>query len=158
MIKVLKAVPLSAIDTRSLIDADASAGHVTILEITLLARELVAPLHRHTREDEHTFVLAGQIGAQLGQEVISTDPGDLIFKPRDQWHTFWNAGDEPARVLEIICPSGFERFFAEFSGDVERLSPETSRAIGARYGLEFDFSSAPGLMQEHDVMFGGKHQ
>ncbi len=59
MINVLKAVPLSAIDTRSLIDADASAGRVTILEITLLARAVAAPLHRHTREDEYTFVLAG---------------------------------------------------------------------------------------------------
>ena len=158
MIKVLKAVPLSTIGTRSPIDADASAGRVTIREITLLARAVAAPLHRHTREDEYTFVLVGQIGAQLGQEVISTDPGDLIFKPRDQWHTFWNAGDEPARVLEIICPSGFERFFDEFSGDAEPPSPETSSAIGARYGLEFDFSSAPGLMQEHGVMFGGKPQ
>jgi len=40
-------------------------------------------------------------------------PGDLIFKPRNQWHTFWNAGDQPARLLEIISPAGFERFFAE---------------------------------------------
>ena len=90
--------------------------------------------------------------------MISTDPGDLIFKPRDQWHTFWNAGDEPARVLEIICPSGFERFCDEFSGDAAPPSPETSSAIGARYGLEFDFSSAQGLMQEHGVLVGGKPQ
>jgi hypothetical protein len=38
---------------------------------------------------------------------------DLIFKPRDQWHTFRNPGAEPAQVLEIISPAGFERFFGE---------------------------------------------
>jgi hypothetical protein len=39
----------------------------------------------------------------------------LVVKPRDQWHTFWNACDEPCRILEIISPAGFERFFQELS-------------------------------------------
>ena len=32
---------------------------------------------------------------------------------RNQWHTFWNAGDGPCRILEIISPAGFEHFFDE---------------------------------------------
>ena len=76
-------------------------------------RALAAPLHRHTREDEYSFVLEGRMGALLGDDVVEAGPGDLVFKPRDQWHTFWNAGDEPCRILEIISPAGFERFFAE---------------------------------------------
>jgi quercetin dioxygenase-like cupin family protein len=39
-------------------------------------------------------VIEGRIGAKLGGEVVFGNPGDLIFKPRKQWHTFWNAGDE----------------------------------------------------------------
>jgi quercetin dioxygenase-like cupin family protein len=31
--------------------------------------------------------------------VVIGGQGSLIFKPRNQWHTFWNAGDEPARLL-----------------------------------------------------------
>ena len=72
---------------------------------------LAAPVHRHAREDEYSYVLEGQVGALLGDEVVVGGPGDLIFKPRGQWHTFWNAGDEPARILEIISPAGFEGFF-----------------------------------------------
>ena len=49
------------------------------------------------------------MGALLGDEVLTAEAGDLVFKPRDQWHTFWNAGDEPCRILEIIAPAGFER-------------------------------------------------
>ena len=41
------------------------------------------------------------------------NPGDMIFKPREQWHTFWNADDAPARGLEIISPAGFENYFRE---------------------------------------------
>jgi uncharacterized RmlC-like cupin family protein len=65
--------------------------------------------------------------ALLGDDVVEAGPGDLVYKPRGQWHTFWNAGDEPARILEIISPAGFERFFAELgplaSGGAPRESP-----------------------------------
>jgi len=65
------------------------------------------------------------VGALLGDDVVEGGPGDLIFKPRNQWHTFWNAGDGRARLLEIICPAGFERFFAELvdMGAWRRRSP-----------------------------------
>ena len=76
---------------------------------------LAAPLHRHAHEDEYSFVLEGRMGALLGDEVVLGEVGDLVFKPRNQWHTFWNAGDEPCRILEIISPAGFEQFFAESS-------------------------------------------
>jgi ethanolamine utilization protein EutQ (cupin superfamily) len=34
---------------------------------------------------------AGRIGALLADTELVAGPGDLIFKPRGQWHTFWNA-------------------------------------------------------------------
>jgi len=77
------------------------------------ARALAAPLHKHAREDEYSYVLEGSVGALLGDSVIISKTGDLIVKPRNQWHTFWNAGDAPARILEIISPAGFEKFFEE---------------------------------------------
>lgn len=86
-------------------------------------RALGAPLHRHSREDEYSFVVEGRVGALLGEEVVYGQAGDLIFKPRNQWHTFWNAGDERARILEIISPAGFERYFDELS-DALASTPE----------------------------------
>ena len=89
------------------------------------ARALAAPLHRHLREDEYSYVLEGRVGALLGEDVLEADPGDLVFKPRGEWHTFWNAGDDPCRILEIIAPAGFERFFAELVdlGGVTQADP-----------------------------------
>jgi quercetin dioxygenase-like cupin family protein len=66
----------------------------SLVEHPMSPRALAAPLHRHTREDEYSYVLEGQVGALLGDEVVVGRRGDLIFKPRNQWHTFWNAGDE----------------------------------------------------------------
>jgi len=108
-----KAGFLGSIGVRFMIDGEETRGGFSLVEHPMSARALAAPLHRHTREDEYSFVLEGRVGALLGEEVLVGGPGDLIFKPRNQWHTFWNAGDEPARLLEIIAPAGFERFFNE---------------------------------------------
>ena len=108
-----KAGFLGSIGVRFMIDGEEAGGGFSLVEHPMSARALAAPLHRHTREDEYSYVLEGRVGALLGDEVLVAGPGDLIFKPRNQWHTFWNAGDAPARILEIISPAGFERFFAE---------------------------------------------
>ena len=96
-----------------MIEGDESGGGFSLVEHPMWARALAAPLHRHLSEDEYSYVLEGQVGALLGEDVVIGGPGDLIFKPRNQWHTFWNAGETPARLLEIIAPAGFEQFFAE---------------------------------------------
>jgi hypothetical protein len=121
------------------------------------AHALAAPVHRHMREDEYSYVLEGRVGALLGDEVLVAEPGDLVFKPRGQWHTFWNAGDQPTRILEIISPAGFERFFAELIdlGGVTGADPQTLAALCARYELEMDPDSVPGLLERFGLRFPG---
>jgi mannose-6-phosphate isomerase-like protein (cupin superfamily) len=142
-----KAGSLGSIGVRFLLDGAESGGGVSLVEHPMPPRALAAPLHRHSREDEYSFVLEGRVGALLGDEIVFGEPGDLIFKPRDQWHTFWNAGDTPCRILEIISPGGFEHYFAELGASSAR--PDA----GARYGLEFDFDSIPRLCEEHGLTF-----
>ena len=94
------------------------------------------------------------MGALLGEEVVHAEAGDLVFKPRDQWHTFWNAGDEPCRILEIISPSGFEKYFNEMVDLIADGPPDIEKlvALGARYGLEANPASIPGLLKEHGLV------
>src|SRR5688572_32089109 len=100
---------LGSIGVRLMVDGSESGGGFAVVEHPMSARALAAPLHRHSREDEYSYVVEGRVGALLGDEVVIGGPGDLIFKPRHQWHTFWNAGEAPARLLEIIAPAGFEQ-------------------------------------------------
>ena len=149
---------LGSIGVRFMIDGKEAGGAFSLVEHPMSARALAAPLHRHAREDEYTYVLEGSVGALLGDDVVIGSPGDLIFKPRNQWHTFWNAGDEPARILEIISPAGFEGFFGELLalGGVTRADPETLAAVCARYELEMDPESVPGLLERFELQFPGK--
>src|ERR1700746_3414890 len=104
---------LGAIGVRLMIDGEDAGGRFSLVEHPMPPRALAAPLHRHSREDEYSYVLEGRMGALLGDEVVYAEAADLVHKPRDQWHTFWNAGDAAGRILEIIAPGGFEDFFAE---------------------------------------------
>jgi mannose-6-phosphate isomerase-like protein (cupin superfamily) len=151
-----KAGFLGSIGVRFMIDGDEAGGDFSLVEHPMPPRALAAPLHRHNREDEYSFVLEGRMGALLGDDVLEAGPGDLVFKPRKQWHTFWNAGDEPCRILEIIAPAGFERFFAELvdMGGVTAASPEAMGELCARYELEMDPDSLPGLLERFDLRVG----
>ena len=146
---------LGAIGVRFMIDGAESRGGFSLVEHPMPARALAAPLHRHNREDEYSYVLDGRVGALLGDEVVFVEPGDLVFKPRGQWHTFWNAGDTPARILEIISPAGFEGYFHEL---VEMLhhgaptGPERT-ALASRYGLDVDPHSIPRLTAQHGGLY-----
>ena len=153
-----KAGSLGSIGVRFMLAGADTGDRFSLVEHPMPARTLAAPLHRHTHEDEYSYVLEGHVGALLGDEVIVGSPGDLIFKPRNQWHTFWNAGDEPARILEIISPAGFDRFFDELvdAGGVTRAAPETLGDLCVRYGIEMDPDSIPGLVERFDLRFPGE--
>ena len=147
---------LGSIGVRFMIDGDEAGNRFSLVEHPLSPRALAAPVHRHTREDEYSYVLEGRLGALLGDDVVEAGPGDLVHKPRDQWHTFWNAGDEPCRILEIISPAGFEGFFKELValGGVIQADPEDVAALSERYGLEMRPDTVPELMQRFGVQLG----
>jgi len=149
---------LGSIGVRFMIDGNEADERFSLVEHPMSAHALAAPLHRHTREDEYSYVLEGSVGALLGDDVVIGKPGDLIFKPRGQWHTFWNAGDEPARLLEIISPAGFERFFAELVelGGAAGAPPEELAELCGRYELELDPESVPGLLERFGLVFPGE--
>jgi len=150
---------LGKMGARFMASAGETGGGFSLVEHPIAPRALCAPLHRHANEDEYSFVLEGRMGAQLGDDVVEAGVGDFVFKPRGQWHTFWNAGEEPCRILEIISPGGFEAYFAELPGVIGAAASQGEQAIGAavaelaaRYGLEFDFESVGRLCEEHGLV------
>ena len=151
-----KAGFLGSIGVRFMIDGEDAGGDFSLVEHPLSPRALAAPLHRHTREDEYSFVLEGRMGGLLGDDVVEAGPGDLVFKPRNEWHTFWNAGDEPCRILEIIAPAGFEHFFEELvdMGGVLAADPAQVAALSDRYGLEMKPETVPGLLERFGLVVG----
>jgi mannose-6-phosphate isomerase-like protein (cupin superfamily) len=148
-----ESVSLGSIGARFMIDGAETDQGFSLLEHPMPPRHLAAPLHRHSREDEYSYVLKGRLGALLGDEVVFGEPGDLVFKPRDQWHTFWNASDEPASILEIIAPAGFEKYFAELGALLAggEVTPDQMVEAAGRYGLEAKPETLPDLCAEYDL-------
>jgi mannose-6-phosphate isomerase-like protein (cupin superfamily) len=141
---------LGGCGARFMIWGEESGGGFSLVEHPIPPRSLCAPLHRHDGVDEWSYVLEGRMGALLGDDVIYAEVGDLAFKPRDQWHTFWNAGDTPCRILEIISPAGFEHFFRELSERLERGETDMSD-LSPKYGIEFDMGSVQRICEQHGL-------
>lgn len=112
---------------------------------------LAAPLHYHHNEDEYSYVVEGTLGALLGDDVVTADAGSWVIKPRRQWHTFWNPGDTPCLIIEVISPAGFENYFREVAaawGDLNKFAE-----INKKYSLDMDFESVPKLCERFGLTF-----
>ncbi len=142
--------PLGCRD-RFLVDSKDWGGHFAVVEHLLAPRAIAAPLHRHTREDEFSLILEGRVWFVVNGEEHVAGVGDLVFKPRGEWHTFFNAGDEPARLLEMISPGGLEEAFRliDTAGDDLDLGP-----LIAPYGCEGDFEATVPLIERYGLTFG----
>lgn len=138
---------------RFMIDGKDAHGRLAVVEHTVAPHVLAGPMHLHTREDEYSYILEGRLGARLGDEEIFAEAGDLVFKPRGEWHTFWNPGDTPTRILEIITPSGLEDFFRELGALGDDFDPATLPALAARYGCEVDFERTSRIVEQHGLTF-----
>ena len=148
---------LRKLGIRFMIGGEQAQGNFALVEHPIKPRALAAPMHTHRHENEYTYVLEGEIGVQIGDEVRVARPGDLVFKPRGVPHAFWNAGDTLARALEIISPAGFERYFAELAplftpANQGPLDQEAIGAVREKYGLEMDMGSIPVLAERHGLL------
>jgi quercetin dioxygenase-like cupin family protein len=113
-----------------------SGGALSIVEHPFEVGALVPP-HVHTREDEYSYVIEGEIGFRSEDQEVVLGPGGYIIKPRGEVHAMWNAGKTPARMIEVISPAGFEDFFGEVADMNDRGTFEfpAMTEMAERYGL-----------------------
>jgi mannose-6-phosphate isomerase-like protein (cupin superfamily) len=134
-----------------------TGGAFSIVEHPLEPGILGAPPHTHANEDETSFVVGGEIGVLIGGEEFRAGAGSYVLKPRGVPHAFWNPGPEPARILEIISPAGFELYFGELAGVLSAGGPPDLGRISevaGRYGLTFHMERVPGLLERHGLRLG----
>lgn len=140
-----------------LLAPETSDSEIAVVEHTLPPGKLAAPLHRHSREDEFSYILEGTMGIQEGDEVSTASGGDVAVKARDVWHTFWNPGPEPLRFLEIIAPGEFAWYFHDVAELRETHDGSEAEArdrldeLNDEYGFEIDYESVPGLIERHGL-------
>lgn len=65
--------------------------------------------HVHADEDDAFYVLDGELTFLLDEGDVAAPAGTFVLVPPGVSHTFRNALDRPARVLNIHAPAGFDR-------------------------------------------------
>ena len=119
----------------------------------------LAPPHTHSREDEFSYVLEGTVGVKLGDQEFLVNSGSYILKPRGIPHAFWNPGPGPARLLEIISPAGFERYFVKLAALVSKnVRPDDEELVKLdnEYGLTYHWEQVPALVAKHGLRAPGQ--
>jgi uncharacterized cupin superfamily protein len=129
-------------------------GTAGIIEHTLEAKSLGAPMHKHTREDEISYVLEGELTVIQNGKIKTARPGQCITKPRNIFHTFWNSTDQRIRFLEFITPGNFQYYFAEMAPYLlPGKSPQMDKIkeTAAKYGLIVDPYGADEIVKQYGL-------
>jgi mannose-6-phosphate isomerase-like protein (cupin superfamily) len=71
-----------SIGVRFVVDGSEADDRFSLVEHPMSARALAAPLHRHTNEDEYSFVLEGAWERCWATRHIEAGPGDLVHAAR----------------------------------------------------------------------------
>ncbi len=97
------------------------------------------PRHIHHDADETFYILSGEVEFLCDGTLYRRSVGQTIFVPRGKEHCFRVIGEQPARMLTIMTPGGFEGFFDEIKAEGLELPRDLKRAaeIGLKYELEF---------------------
>ena len=153
-VKINQSVHFRALGTTYKVLSGSVGGSAAIVEHTLDAKCLGAPLHKYTRENEISYVLEGELSVIQNGEVQIARPGEYIVKPKEIFHTFWNAGDKTVRFIEIITPGNFEYYFAELAPFLLKGQPpqmDKVRETGQKYGLVIDPDAAAEIITKYGL-------
>jgi quercetin dioxygenase-like cupin family protein len=111
----------------------------------LLPPDAMTPLHVLPGASQILYVLEGELTAYLPGVSRVLRRGDSMHQPVGVPQTHRVTSSQPARVLAISTPAGFERFVAEAGRPAESLTlpppgapPDLERlaAIAAEHGIE----------------------
>lgn len=91
--------------------------------------------HNHEESEQIIFVVSGE-----GEQIVELEPGkivkqklsagSLVFIPKGAYHSTFNTGWEPMRVLAVFSPPGPEAFMREM-GDTGGIGAQELRVVPA---------------------------
>src|SRR4051812_7868491 len=105
-------VPLPPLGMVHKVGGELLAGRLLVMEGVIPPGTLIHP-HTHTREDECSFILDGELQYLVGDAVYTAGRGSYVPKPRGVRHAFWNWTEQPARVMEMHTPATFDTYYDE---------------------------------------------
>jgi mannose-6-phosphate isomerase-like protein (cupin superfamily) len=110
-----------------LASAQQTSGAFNLFD-AILPTDFSTPLHIHYAEDVAVFVLEGVLTFFWGDEKMEARAGSYFFQPRGVPHGFRVTGSNPARILYMTLPAGFDEFVIERSKSINNFESMVSEA------------------------------
>ena len=117
------------------VSAEDSGGAYTLMEDNLKA-SFALGLHRHDHHAETFYFLEGCVDFYADGEWIRATPGTTIHVPPGMPHAC-RASGEPAKMLMIYQPAGFDGFLAELGTMTESDFADEAKmaALNEKYDI-----------------------
>ncbi len=110
-------------------------GALTLTEMTVAPGFPGPPLHTHSGFTDGFYVVEGTLELRIGEDTVEARPGTFAALPPGTPHTFANPGPEPARVVNVMAPAGFEGYIKELWSSGELPTPDVAMEIASRYDI-----------------------
>ena len=127
------------IQMRILEDGQTTEHRLGMGEITIAPHTAGPPQHRHAQHDEGFYVVSGTVRFTVGEKSYDAPSRSLVMVPPGAPHTFANAGDEPAVLLNTFTPDLYVQYFRDLHDMIAAGQPVTGPVlleVMARYATE----------------------
>ena len=118
--------------------ASDTAGAMTLVEGAMDPGHPGPLEHVHGLHDEAFFLLEGSLRFRIGGGYKTVVPGETVFASRGLAHGFSNPGNERARYLCALTPSGYERYFHRLAELIRRNGGRPDSAMLIRLMAEYE--------------------
>lgn len=136
------------------LDSSNTSGLLGSAEMLLQPGRMGAVPHFHTTFDEVVRVLEGTVTVLVGDTTYDVAAGAWHLRRRGVVHAFWNAGQVPARSIEIYIPGGHEAYMKEIA-TIFQATPQPERSvmdeIAARYDVHFVWDRLSAILEKHKI-------
>jgi mannose-6-phosphate isomerase-like protein (cupin superfamily) len=127
------------ISLRILEDGSATGHRLGMAEIVIAPHTEGPPQHRHREHDEGFYVVSGTVRFTSGDTSFEAPARTLVMVPPGAPHSFANAGDETAIVLNTFTPDLYIGYFRELRDQIaagRELNPELIGETMRHYATE----------------------
>ncbi len=135
MVEINQSVHFRELGSTYKVLSESVGGSAAIVEHTLEGKCLGAPMHKHTRENEISYVLEGELSVIQMEKWKLRDKGNILC------------------FIEIITSGNFEYYFAELAPYLLKGQPpqmDKVRETGQKYGLIVDINAASAIIKNTD--------
>jgi quercetin dioxygenase-like cupin family protein len=138
-----EAIQVGPITIRFRVEAEQSAGSVTMFEFDVPAGIALPAAHSHDGYEETLYGLEGVLTWTIEGRQVDVAPGEVLVIPRGAVHNFANHGTTDARALAVVTPGILgPAYFREAAAILD---------AAAAAGTAPDFAALGEVMRRHGL-------